>query len=179
VAKEERMPELKPCPFCGDKDPLVEADEVDDGMSVVRCIGVRCGIRVGFFMSEDEAITAWNTRADEVRVRKETIEECITIISQNTPMEGCAGCETRLYEKLRTLTPDSGKVIDATVYYSGKYGAHKPVVGLAGQESLKTADELDLFLSEILGCNDPRATFTDRKQPLLESSYFVPIDGQV
>jgi len=121
------MSELKSCPFCGDKDPLVEADEVDDGMSVVRCIGVRCGIRVGFFMSEDEAITAWNTRADEAQVRRETIEKCITIISQNTPMEGCYGCETNLYEKLRALAPDSGKVIDATVYYPGKYGAHKPV----------------------------------------------------
>ena len=50
-----------------------------------------------------------NTRPNEARVRKETIEECITIISQNTPMEGCYGCETNLYEKLRAFIHDSGK----------------------------------------------------------------------
>jgi len=113
------MSELKPCPFCGG-----EATVKWNGFTVYSVGCFMCGADVQSINCREDAIVAWNTRTD---TRRETIEECITIISQNTPMEGCYGCETNLYEKLRALIPDSGKVIDATVYSSGKYGAHKPV----------------------------------------------------
>lgn len=49
-------PELKPCPFCGEKMPP------HDDTSWVRCYG--CGAETGWRPTGDEAITAWNTRAD-------------------------------------------------------------------------------------------------------------------
>ena len=103
------MPKLKSCPFCGADSYSLRVEKFGINIHLHRA---GCGVCLAegpLSRSEEEAFAVWNTRADEVRVRKETIEECITIISQNTPMEGCAGCETRLYEKLRVLTPDSGK----------------------------------------------------------------------
>ena len=43
--------------------------------------------------------------ADPAVVRRETIEECVTVISNNTPWSRgrCHGCEVNLYAKLRAL----------------------------------------------------------------------------
>lgn len=100
------MPELKPCPFCGKK---AKVSNGWTGSVWCECSDDDCPAILQD--TEEDAIAAWNTRPEEDRIRRETIEECITIISQNTPMEGCDGCETRLYEKLRALTPDSDKVL--------------------------------------------------------------------
>jgi len=41
--------------------------------------------------------------ADPDVVRRETIDECVTVISNNTPWDRCHGCEVNLYAKLRAL----------------------------------------------------------------------------
>ena len=69
---------LQPCPFCGNRNPRIQADEVDDAMMVVSCSGARCGITVGFFMDEGKAAAAWNKRHD---IRRETVEKCEQVIS--------------------------------------------------------------------------------------------------
>ena len=62
------MSELKPCPFCGDTDDIVverkDCYECELDYYVVKCDG--CGLQLGFgleFESEEEAIAAWNRRA--------------------------------------------------------------------------------------------------------------------
>lgn len=58
------MEELKPCPFCGDLEPIVE---YDDGWDVTcskcsaqspSCLGLECDDR-------ELAIKRWNTRSKE------------------------------------------------------------------------------------------------------------------
>ena len=53
------MEELKPCPFCGSDDVVVEET---DTSGYVRCRG--CGAEGGLRYSHDEAAAAWNSRAD-------------------------------------------------------------------------------------------------------------------
>jgi len=75
---------LKPCPFCGREPELVEADIGDPGDSFTKwnvfCPtgAPQCWItpQTGFMLSERAAIAAWNLRADEESIRRETIEEC-------------------------------------------------------------------------------------------------------
>ena len=72
---------LKPCPFCGREPELVEADIGDPGDSFTKwnvfCPtgAPQCWItpQTGFMLSERAAIAAWNTRADEERIRLEAI----------------------------------------------------------------------------------------------------------
>ena len=75
------MEKLKECPFCGKKVAKyttaaelemcvkdVYCYEADCTMKAVVC-GVQdggCGASTGFFTSEEEAVTAWNRRADNV-----------------------------------------------------------------------------------------------------------------
>ena len=108
------MPELKPdgctCQSCG-MTYRIDLNVPDELWEQIKPPGKStdagrlCGMCI---MKRIEEIGEFGVlNADEARVRRKTIEKCITIISQNTPIEGCAGCETRLYEKLRVLTPDS------------------------------------------------------------------------
>jgi len=56
---------LKPCPFCGGVGSLIP--HADDGDYVgVFCQNEDCGGHAGkdWFMKRDEAIAAWNRRAD-------------------------------------------------------------------------------------------------------------------
>ena len=103
--------DLKPCPWCSG-EALVESvprifGNRKDKMYLYRVACVRIGCTVNpatkWQNSVGVAVVAWNTRADEERIRREAIEECITVINQNTPMEGCAGCEENIYRKLRAL----------------------------------------------------------------------------
>lgn len=56
----DTAPDLKPCPFCGEK-PEAKADHTTE-----QCHAVPCST-CGFWLSDDDAewscITAWNTRA--------------------------------------------------------------------------------------------------------------------
>lgn len=62
------MSELRECPFCGGTDiRLYENDGGDYGKPSysVDCINDDCGGGVELFPSEETAIAAWNTRADD------------------------------------------------------------------------------------------------------------------
>jgi len=51
--------ELKPCPFCGGD---AEVNEIDDEY-LSSCS--ECSANLGFFETEHDAITAWNTRVEK------------------------------------------------------------------------------------------------------------------
>ncbi|MEM9999970.1 MAG: Lar family restriction alleviation protein [Pseudomonadota bacterium] len=52
---------LKPCPFCLSEE--VEIERISDRSCVVQC--VKCGGSTADFRYKEEAITAWNMRADD------------------------------------------------------------------------------------------------------------------
>lgn len=61
--KEERMNELKPCPFCGGEAETLTAESMHGGnLYGVMC--VNCAGRSDVYDTEAEAIAAWNTRAE-------------------------------------------------------------------------------------------------------------------
>ena len=62
---------LKPCPFCGCAFPAVGYDGDAKTLGRKECITARCrqcGGETRKFSSQAEAITAWNTRADDDRI---------------------------------------------------------------------------------------------------------------
>lgn len=80
------MPKLKPCPFCGD-----EADwyEVRPGYGYVSCCACDASIGVIDALPKQDAIDAWNTRAERT-CRMETEESC-----QN--WNSCSECDADYY----------------------------------------------------------------------------------
>ena len=52
------MSDIKPCPFCGGKAEI----RFGGPYSIVRCSG--CGVKTDPFISDEDAIDAWNTRAE-------------------------------------------------------------------------------------------------------------------
>ena len=65
---------LKPCPFCGDRDSLlpVALSKYRGEIYYVRCMNIGCGIQPKTvpFLTDKEAIEAWNTRASEYHAKK-------------------------------------------------------------------------------------------------------------
>ena len=62
------MSELKPCPFCGGEATLWK-DCLADRPWHILC---GCGGRVGYFVTKEEAVTAWNRRVgDDLMERME------------------------------------------------------------------------------------------------------------
>ena len=63
------MEELKPCPFCGEPDPTIYEDIEPCGTGKynvqIYCSNQNCSLDFGWHESEEEAIEAWNTRADD------------------------------------------------------------------------------------------------------------------
>lgn len=59
--------ELKPCPFCGEKPKVVE----DISVSWVVCDNERCMVYARTLLNKtrEEAIEAWNARADAINSR--------------------------------------------------------------------------------------------------------------
>lgn len=65
--------ELKPCPFCGNTNPLVYEEPIDDKFSewIVECDNHYCPcnpVAHDTYQSEEEAIQAWNKRAGEEKI---------------------------------------------------------------------------------------------------------------
>ena len=62
------MNELKPCPFCAESSVHIEkhvAYTPTGYLYLVRCSNIPfCGIRQTGFFTEEEAVEAWNRRAD-------------------------------------------------------------------------------------------------------------------
>lgn len=60
------MFDLKPCPFCGGKAEIFRGTTY--GLHYLyepRCIKCECAL--GLFDTEEQAVEAWNTRADSVQ----------------------------------------------------------------------------------------------------------------
>lgn len=56
------MTELKPCPFCGADARIVSAGFES---RYIRCSNIKdCGCKFEWFDTEEEAVNAWNRRAD-------------------------------------------------------------------------------------------------------------------
>jgi len=73
------MPELKPCPFCGGK-AKVSSGWI--GRMWCECSDDDCPAILQD--TEEEAIAAWNTRPNEARIRRETIEECALVLTEKS-----------------------------------------------------------------------------------------------
>jgi len=67
-------PELKPCPFCGEKMPP------HDDTAWVRCYG--CGAETGWRPTGDEAAAAWNTRADLHDATKAQLAKAVEALTE-------------------------------------------------------------------------------------------------
>ena len=60
------MAELKPCPFCGEIPLLYESkQDLKNILYGVSCYGEHHCASVGYFDTEEEAIEAWNRRAED------------------------------------------------------------------------------------------------------------------
>lgn len=55
--------ELKPCPFCGEQPQIFD---LKDGRYIVECVNPDCDVYpyTSIHYDEQEAIAAWNRRAD-------------------------------------------------------------------------------------------------------------------
>lgn len=68
----EKMIDLKPCPFCGNKAELAHGKFDGKGISYVRC--TKCWAAGEFFFisydhaSDDLAVAAWNKRTERLEV---------------------------------------------------------------------------------------------------------------
>jgi Lar family restriction alleviation protein len=84
MAKEEKQAEeLKPCPFCGGEGKI-EYDYYDSPLYWVQC--VNCSSVTNTFLTEAEAITAWNTRTDTERDElREVCKELLGIVLKYEP----------------------------------------------------------------------------------------------
>lgn len=67
--KKTTLPRLKPCPFCGDPNPVLDL-LCDEDEYFVHCLS--CSIQQIANYREDEAIARWNRRAGETN-EKETV----------------------------------------------------------------------------------------------------------
>jgi Lar family restriction alleviation protein len=57
------MNELKPCPFCGEDNPIMQVDKEE--YSLTYCVQCwHCDCRTDDYPNEEEAIERWNRRAD-------------------------------------------------------------------------------------------------------------------
>ena len=77
--KNERMIELKACPFCGG-----EAKYGNKGRNWIVC--KNCGIETPFFVEPEDAIVCWNTRKQtgEAVMKKTEIEQLdLSVRTQN------------------------------------------------------------------------------------------------
>lgn len=88
------MPELKPCPFCGGKARLIRKPifSIDGGFMandgsyhIVVCDTPSCA-SVGYYGREQEAIDAWNTRAERTCIAEENSDafygDCMYVCSE-------------------------------------------------------------------------------------------------
>lgn len=60
------MSELKPCPFCGSKATTRTGSDFTNSNYSVFCRN--CFASTGVFLSDVEAISAWNTRTSDARI---------------------------------------------------------------------------------------------------------------
>lgn len=96
--------ELLPCPFCGKKTALV-MDKTWGGQGwscAVHCLG--CGANIGVHPTEEQAVEAWNTRAER------------TCHMDHTKWPGesvCSACGQHFDECYERYCPNCGaKVVD-------------------------------------------------------------------
>ena len=80
---------LKPCPFCGHTERVFLCASASEYF--VECRDPDCYVKpeaMGMWGSEEQAIAAWNTRADEARIRQEVIEECAVLAERMNSYSG-------------------------------------------------------------------------------------------
>ena len=58
------MTELKPCPFCGSKHICIKKTNVGTWLQCERCF-----VEINLYRTEEEAIDAWNRRAEDDKRR--------------------------------------------------------------------------------------------------------------
>ena len=90
------MTEIKPCPFCGKDDIVIDCNsygDVDDYFAL--CNNLECVTEGPTRTTEKEAITAWNTRA---------------------PIVDRAEAAESFYEDQEDIPPEFVKVVDENLF---------------------------------------------------------------
>lgn len=60
--KKIKKREIKDCPFCGNKEPIIDTGSTPYGhQSFVECCGLNCAA-IMFGKDEDDALQKWNRR---------------------------------------------------------------------------------------------------------------------
>ena len=117
-------PELKPCPFCGGKAELSEADEEGEDAYSVMCTRCLATSPVRFSIKEDAEpllIDAWNSRATDTELReiKEEREQLYAAVNDGTRLyNGVVRENWRLREalqKMKAWVEHWGKDADANL----------------------------------------------------------------
>ena len=101
-----RMGELLPCPFCGEQARCYQSDAFNDGgyfEFIVQCKGVDDHTLVNDYLTEAEAIEAWNMRAERTCKREK----------HGTKMDGspklrCSLCGYGIGDKRWSYCPNCG-----------------------------------------------------------------------
>lgn len=116
------MSELKPCPFCGCDDAgLARVKTIFDHVTGYLVLCPDCGCTVGFntdteftaftdFSTEQEAIDAWNTRAERTCRPIEMI--CETLPGTDCPAWKCSECGELFEEGARYCSQCGAKVVE-------------------------------------------------------------------
>lgn len=98
------MTELKPCPFCGGRPIILNAPWAKyrgDYMKQVHCKSTHC-VTLGLFRDEEEAIEAWNTRAERTCKPKPGNLQGIVVCECGDPFpeyyEYCPYCGAKVVE---------------------------------------------------------------------------------
>jgi len=99
------MPELKPCPFCDADSYSIRVETFGIKNQLHRAGCGSCLAEGPLCESEEKAIIAWNVRPDEARVRRETIKECASVLTESAnPFTGInASVVGALYAAAREL----------------------------------------------------------------------------
>ena len=90
------MSELLPCPWCGKKPELAHYETFDNDEWAVACVGECCEIQpaTNSYFTREQAIEAWNTRAE--RTCHRVLDEELA----NTPgwhvKHRCSSCGEKL-----------------------------------------------------------------------------------
>ena len=85
-----RTSELLPCPFCGEQARCYQSDAFNDGgyfEFIVQCKGVDDHTLVNNYLTEAEAIAAWNMRAErtcELKGKSDICSECGAFVERVT-----------------------------------------------------------------------------------------------
>jgi Lar family restriction alleviation protein len=136
------MSELKPCPFCGSKATTRTGSDFTKSNYSVFCRN--CFASTGVFLSDVEAISAWNTRTSDARIAELEAEvERLRAAPKVKPLEWDDGPNN----SMASAETIFGAEYRAYLRRDGTWQLHLPPANLLGdfpsREAFKAAAQAD------------------------------------